>query len=108
MRTYAVGILRLNLLTGQADDASMKAEAAQTISEGSWWTLKGAPIPNATISGTRNGAEVVTSKTNARGDFSFDELGAGHCDFKPIQPAPIAIPIERKMPRGGFAKEKGR
>lgn len=42
-----------------------------------------------TISGTRNGAEVATSKTNARGEFSFDELGAGHYDFKAEQRASL-------------------
>jgi hypothetical protein len=43
---------------------------------------QGAPIPNVTISVTRTGTEVGTSKTDARGEFTFDELGAGQYDLK--------------------------
>jgi hypothetical protein len=42
---------------------------------------QGSPISNVTISVTRAGTEVGTSKSDARGEFSFDELGAGQYDF---------------------------
>lgn len=43
---------------------------------------QGEPIANATISVTRSGAEVKATKTDSRGEFSFDGLGAGQYELK--------------------------
>jgi uncharacterized GH25 family protein len=43
---------------------------------------QGEPIPDATISVTRSGTEVKATKTDSRGEFSFDGLGAGQYELK--------------------------
>ena len=42
----------------------------------------GTPIPNVTLSLLKGGIEVATKNTDARGEFSFDQLKIGEYEFR--------------------------